>query len=74
MAGRLAASEREHVAGAIVILGALLLKTVVDHLFPKKPDVFQQIKDLQKSLDAIIEVSENNQRDLTALKMGAIKR
>lgn len=56
--------------GMLVLLSAILGQKVVDHLFPKQPDLFQEISDLRKAVENLTKRSELSERDLTALKIG----
>lgn len=60
--------------GALVILGGLLAKTVIDHKFPKLPDLFKEMVDLQNRQSALEAEKDEIQRDLTALKFGSVRK
>jgi len=60
--------------GALVLLSALHLDRVLSYLFPKRVDVYKELSLIQSNLAEITSKSEEHERDLTALKMGNIKR
>jgi len=56
--------------GAFVVLASIQATKIIDHRFPRLPDVFKEIeimKDQMTRIDAM-------ERDLTAIKLGAMRR
>ena len=61
-------------AGSLFLLLALQAEVITSHLFPKRPDLFKEVLDLQAQLNTLREKSDEMDRDLTGLKMGAMRR
>jgi hypothetical protein len=60
--------------GMAVILGSFPLAKVIDHLFPKRPDLFAEMRGLQSQMNKMIEEKDEMQRDLTALKFRDVRK
>jgi hypothetical protein len=60
--------------GALVILAALLGKTVIDNMFPKRANLFKEVHEISVKLDAINVIINEHESDLTALKFGAMRK
>ena len=61
--------------GALVILITLLALRVILYLYPKRPDLFNEMSLLQEKLNEVITKNEQLERDVTAIKFGMnIKR
>jgi hypothetical protein len=60
--------------GALVLLSALQLDRVLSHLYPKQVDVFKELSLIQNQLVEVISKNEVLERDVTALKIGGMKR
>ena len=61
--------------GALVILITLLALRVVLYIYPKRPDLFNEISLVQEQLKEFTIKNEQLERDVTALKFGMnIKR
>ena len=56
-------------AAAVVVVWSQSEK-VVDYLFPKRPDVFNEIQSIRSSVEALQDKSSDLERDVTALKFG----
>lgn len=60
--------------GALVLLSSLHLDRVLLYLFPNRVDVYQELSLVQSKLVEITSKSEELERDVTALKIGSVKR
>lgn len=56
-------------AALFVLTGAICLE-VVSYYFPKRPDVYQELKDIKRHLSEIQGKSDDMERDVMGLKMG----
>jgi hypothetical protein len=63
-----------HALGGLVVLSALLLKTVTDHKFPKQQDLFKEMHETSLKLNAISLKQDEIESDITALKFGAMRK
>lgn len=61
-------------AGSLFILLALESQKVIAYLFPKRPDVFAEITELQKQLAEIKDKEEEHSREITALRFAQAKK
>lgn len=56
--------------GALIVLSTLLLKHVVDYMFPKREDIFEALKVLNEKISKLDDIES----DVTALKFGALRK
>lgn len=61
-------------AGSFFLMAGFLGDRVISFLFPKRPDLFKEVLDLQNQLTRVNQQCSDMERDLTALKMGAMRR
>jgi len=60
--------------GSFVILSALLGKTVIDNMFPKRESLHKEVMELsQRMASAEVTITEH-ESDLTGLKFGAMRK
>lgn len=60
--------------GTLFILAAIHLKTVIEYKFPKRPDLFKEMIELQEKISQLTAKVDTAQFDLNALKFGAIRK
>ena len=56
------------------ILATLHATTVIEHLFPKRPDLHKLMDEVGKKIEDIKNRNEYLERDITALKFGASRK
>lgn len=59
---------------SLVIFTGLQAEHVLSHLFPKRVDLYEEVKALKDSLNSLKEQSDSMDRDLTALKLSGTLR
>ena len=60
--------------GALVILAALLSKTVIDNIFPKRENLHKEVREIQQRLSQAEVTITEQESDITALKFGAMRK
>lgn len=53
---------------AMVLLLAISAAKVIDYMYPKRPDLYTQIKSLESQIDQLVIKNEDLERDVTAMK------
>ena len=55
--------------GAVALLAFTLGQKVIEHLFPKRPDLYQDVLAIQNELQSMIKKVDVVESDVTAMRM-----
>lgn len=55
--------------GLFIIIVGVQADFIVEHLFPKRVDLFQEVDAIKSKLSELQSLSDNHERDLTAIKL-----
>ncbi len=56
--------------GALIILAFTQVARIIDYVYPKRPDLFQELSLVQDELKQIKSKSDDLEHDVTSLKFG----
>lgn len=59
---------------ALAILCAIMIKPIVEHNWPKRQDLFKEMHELKIAFETISQKQSEVERDVTALKFGAMRK
>lgn len=57
--------------GSLVLLFTLQALKVIEYLYPKRPDIFNELSLIQDQIKTLTIKNEELERDVTGLRMGA---